>query len=496
MSVGSLRMSGGFTVKEVLEGAKGRLIYGEWDGTFSGVSIDSRTIQSGQLFFAIQGKRFDGHEFFYEALEKGAAGAVVNVANHRIPANAEEEALLRKKVLIGVSDTTEALQGLAAFHRHRWGGPIIGITGTNGKTTTKEFLCKIMSGRFNVLKNEGNLNNHIGVPLTLFNLNAEHEVAILEMGISGPGELVPLAKITEPETGIITNVGPAHLEGLKSVSEVAQAKSDLLPGLRGGVAVLNKDNPYFSYLSTRSAVPVVSFGRHPDSDLGLQDIKERVNGVDFDLVARPSLFPGKKQPDWFLKSDRVRISMPVIGVHNAMNAAAAAAAAIVSGCSMEEVKAGLESSRSVGKRTEVLDWDGRTILNDSYNANPASMEAALSTLKVLGGGGDSKIQRVAVLGDMLDLGVSRDEWHRRLGQTVASSGATFLITLGELAGKIADGARDEGMPDQNIRVCSEPEEVAGILKQVTGKGDVVLVKGSRGIRMERIFDALGLEGEE
>lgn len=485
-------MNEGFTISEVLAGTGGRLMLGEKKDSVTGVSIDSRTLEPGELFVAIRGERFDGHQFFYEALKEGAGGAIVAVSTHRMPDNPEEEAALRGKALIGVHDTTEALQNLARFHRRRWGGPIIGITGSNGKTTTKEMLAGILSRRFSVLASKGNLNNHIGVPLTLFGLKEAHDLGVLEMGISGPGELDLLGRITEPESGIITNIGPAHLKGLITVSEVAHAKSELLTSLKGGVAVLNKDDAYYKYLASRSPVPVIAFGRNPDSDLRLVIDREKETGLEIELVIKRSAFDDQKPPAWFRDPHSIRVSLPVIGEHQAMNAAAAAAAALSEGCSPEDIKAGLESFRPVGMRMEVLKWSGRSVLNDAYNANPASMEAALQALSHFGGSG----KRVAVLGDMKEMGAMEEEWHRRVGAAVAGNRIGLLIAVGELAGGIAEGALAGGMAKEKIVACREPEEAAELLKQKTREGDAILIKGSRGARMERVLDALGLSRED
>ena len=506
----SVRMTGMdalFTADEILSATGGRLMRGHPSQVVSGISIDSRTIKAGELFIALKGERFDGHRFIYEALGRGACGVLVNVSSHRIPKTAEEESLLRDKILIGVTDALAALQGLSRSHRRRWALPVVAVTGSNGKTTTKEMAAGILAGRYVTLKNEGNINNQIGVPLTLLRLTPGHQAAVLEMGISRPGELRRLCEIALPQVGLITNIGPAHLETLGSLDAVAAAKAELLEALSPseGVAILNRDDSFFPYLRSRAPGRVVTFGLNPEADILIEDLREDGSRVVMTLSGRPSVFgiarsreksrrasgggEAANKPPTQSDRARVQIHLPVIGRYNALNAAAAAAVGWVLGCELEEARRGLEDFRPVAMRSELIPWEGRTILNDAYNANPASMLAALETLSRFPAQG----RRIAVLGDMLELGEDAAEAHRRIGRAAVSSGVGFLIAMGGRAAEIADGARVSGMSRDHVAVCREPSEAAQILSRTAVNGDVILIKGSRGMRMERILDHLSIK---
>ena len=507
MGLEAIGMETLFTATEIVSATGGRLMRGDPAQTVPGLSIDSRTIRPGQLFLAIRGERFDGHQFVYDALGRGACGVVVNVSVHRIPKTAEEEALLRGKILIGVTDTLAALQELARFHRQRWSLPVIAVTGSNGKTTTKEMAAGILTERYVTLKNEGNLNNQIGVPLTLLRLTARHQAAVLEMGISRAGELRRLCEVAIPRVGLITNIGPTHLETLGSLDGVASAKAELLASLSPseGVAILNRDDPFYAALRSRAPGRVVTFGLGPDADVSAEGIQETDTltrmGLSWDPsvlgIGRPAARSGRgsgrtgKEGPGSVGSDRTRIAihLPTIGLHNALNAAAACAAGLILGCEPEEIKRGLEVFRPVTMRSEIIGWDGRTLLYDVYNANPASVQAALEMLSRFSGQG----RRIAVLGDMLELGAAATDAHRQIGRAVASSGIHALITLGNLGAVIAEEARAQGLDRNRVRVCQDPSEAAQTLKEMTESGDVILLKGSRGMRMERILDHLSIK---
>jgi UDP-N-acetylmuramoyl-tripeptide--D-alanyl-D-alanine ligase len=496
-----------FTAAEILSATGGRLMRGDPAQAVSGISIDSRTIRPGNLFIAIKGERFDGHRFVYEALERGACGVLVNVSSHRIPNTAEEETLLRDKILIGVTDTLAALQGLSRSHRRRWALPVVAVTGSNGKTTTKEMAAEILAERYVTLKNEGNINNQIGLPLTLLRLTSGHQAAVLEMGISRPGELRRLCEMALPQVGLITNIGPAHLETLGSMDAVAAAKAELLESLSPseGVAILNRDDLFYSYLRSRVSGRVVTFGLDPEADIHIEDLNAEDSQVVMNLSCRSSAFgiawshekhsrgSGRRAASAEntipVARSRVQIHLQTIGRHNALNAAAAAAVGWSLGCELEEVRRGLERFRPVAMRSEIIPWEGRTILNDAYNANPASMLAALETLKRFPARG----RRIAVLGDMLELGADAAEAHRRIGRAVVSSGAGFLITMGSHAAETAEGAWASGMSRDHVTVCREPSEAAQILSRMSESGDVIMIKGSRGMRMERILDHLSMK---
>jgi UDP-N-acetylmuramoyl-tripeptide--D-alanyl-D-alanine ligase len=432
-----------------------------------GVSIDSRTIREGELFVAIKGDRFDGHDFVPEVIKRGAWGALIE----RTVLEDKFSVLGGLKNILPVEDTLTALQEMAYSHRRTFAVPVVGITGSNGKTTTKEMLAGILQQLGPVLKNEGNLNNHIGVPLTLLRLNAGHKAAVVEMGMSAPGEIDTLARFIGPDVGVITNIGPAHLEFLKSMDLVAQAKGELFNHLKSdGTAVLNADDRFFDTLKKRFGGPVLSFGIEEKADVRATDIRQEQNFTDFTIRSDGST---------------VNVRLRAVGKHNVYNALAAAAAALAVGMSIDAVKYGLDDFMPAALRSELRQVQGRTMLVDCYNANPASMDAALATLGSLRSGG----RAIAVLGDMLELGQVSVEAHRAIGATVARLGVDLVITLGPLAKHVGEGAIDAGMPKDRVLEAGSQIEAAVLLKKLSRPGDAVLIKGSRGMKMEKILEA-------
>jgi UDP-N-acetylmuramoyl-tripeptide--D-alanyl-D-alanine ligase len=431
-----------------------------------GVSIDSRTIKKGELFVAIKGERFDGHDFVPEVIKNGAWGALVD--RSELETNYASLGGLRN--ILAVEDTIFALQEMSQMHRKKFDIPVIGITGSNGKTTTKEMLASILKQRGAVLKNEGNLNNHIGVPLTLLKLEPRHKSAAVEMGMSALGEIDALARLVSPDVGVITNIGPAHLEFLGTMDIVAQAKAELLGNLKmGGIAVLNADDRYFTTLMDKYDGRVLSFGIENKADVSAAGIRQGKDFTDMTIEADDS---------------RVNVRLPVVGKHNIYNALAAAAAATAVGMPLDAVKYGLEDFSPVAMRSELKQVKGRTVLADYYNANPGSMQAALETLISLRAGHKS----VAVLGDMLELGNTATGAHRDIGRTVAHLGVDVLITIGSLAIHINEGALEEGMPKDQVVAAGSHTEAAALLRQRSKNGDIVLIKGSRGMKMEKILE--------
>jgi UDP-N-acetylmuramoyl-tripeptide--D-alanyl-D-alanine ligase len=432
-----------------------------------GVSIDSRNIKEGELFVALKGDRFDGHDFVPDAIKKGAWGALVE----RAALEKKFESLGGLKNILPVEDTLYALQEMARTHRRKFSIPVVGITGSNGKTTTKEMLAGILKQRGPVLKNEGNLNNHIGVPLTLMKLNADHRAAAVEMGMSRPGELDMLTRLVDPTVGVITNIGPAHLEFFGSLDRVAEAKGELLDNLASdAIAVLNADDPFFETLKSKFSGRVLTFGIRNRADVFASRIRQDTDCVDFTLTADG-------------EAADVRLRTP--GTHNIYNALAAAAAALAVDMPLDAIKFGLSDFSPVAMRSEIKEVRGRTVLADYYNANPASMEAALAMLVSLSPGRKS----IAVLGDMLELGQAAADAHREIGRTAARAGVEIVITLGALAKHIGEGAVEGGMPQERVFEALAHDEAAELLKKLSGPGDVILIKGSRGMKMEKILEA-------
>jgi UDP-N-acetylmuramoyl-tripeptide--D-alanyl-D-alanine ligase len=431
-----------------------------------GVSIDSRNIREGELFVALKGDRFDGHDFVPDAIRKGAWGALVDRAalESRFPS------LGGLKNILPVEDTLYALQEMSSLHRKKFSIPVVGITGSNGKTTTKEMLAAILKRNGPVLKNEGNLNNHIGVPLTLMKLNAGHRAAVVEMGMSAAGEIDLLARLVSPTVGVITNIGPAHLEFFGSLDKVADAKGELLDNLKSGAtAVLNADDLFFGRLKQKFSGRVVTFGIRNKADVQASQIRIERECVDFTLSADGAA---------------ADVRLQAVGTHNVYNALSAAAAAIAMGVPLDAVKYGLDVFSPIAGRSEIRELEGRTVLADYYNANPASMDAAITTLVSLAPRGQS----IAVLGDMLELGTSGVEAHRAVGALAARSGVHIVITLGALAKHIGTGALAAGMPQDRVLEAPTHAEAARLLKKLSRPGDAVLIKGSRGMKMEKILE--------
>jgi UDP-N-acetylmuramoyl-tripeptide--D-alanyl-D-alanine ligase len=451
--------------RQALKGLQGRLQRMD----IKGVSIDSRTVGEGELFIAIKGDRFDGHDFVPEAIRKGAWGALVE----RSALEKQYGAMSGLRNVIPVEDTLVSLQEMSMMHRKEFSLPVVGITGSNGKTTTKEMLASVLFRQGPVLKNEGNLNNHIGVPLTLLKLNERHRNAIIEMGMSGVGEIEVLTRLAMPNVGVITNIGPAHLEFLGDTDTIARAKGELLQGLnRAGTAVLNADDRYYETLRTKFAGRILTFGIDRSADINALDIRQGRDLTDLTLQVR-----GRS----------VQVQLRTVGRHNVYNALAAAAAAVALELTLETVKSGLEDFRPVALRSELREHRGVTIVADYYNANPGSMEAALDLLATLRRG-DRKL--VAVLGDMLELGDAGPEAHRSIGRTAARLGIDLLVTVGPLSKATAEGAAQSGMGKDRVIEAGTTSRAAAVLRERTLPGDTVLIKGSRGMKMERILEEL------
>jgi UDP-N-acetylmuramoyl-tripeptide--D-alanyl-D-alanine ligase len=455
------------SLDDILNATEGRVLR-PGAPEFTGISTDSRSIRPGELFVPLAGPHYDGHDYIMPAFESGALCALVQKDRTAdIPGAG---------CLVEVANTLDALQAIASYIRNKHRAtPVIGITGTNGKTTTKEMTASILGLKGPVLKNDGNLNNEIGLPLTLVRLETIHWAAVLEMGMSGPDEIARLAEIAGPDVGVITNIGAAHLETLGSVEAVAKAKAELIDALPyGGRAVLNNDDPMLAGLIARLGDRAVTFGRLAGGAFMAESISDGENGVSFNL----------NTPD-----GKVPVAIPIHGYHNVMNALAASAAAWTLGMTPEEMRSGLAKFKTVGMRMELLRIDGITVINDAYNANPASMAAALNTLSSFR---DSR--RMAVLGDMLELGDMARESHYNVGRLAGAQRLSLLVLIGEHAPDAARGAVDAGMDEKDIILAAGPEEAAKALGSRLSSGDCLLVKGSRGMRMERIIDELKTAG--
>lgn len=424
-------------------------------------SIDSRTVQPGQLFFAVKGERVDGHDFVPEALEKGVVAAVVR-----------KDELARYPVktrLLAVPDTLIALQTLGAAVRRLWGKVLIGVTGSAGKTTTKDAIAHVLSSRFRVLKSEGNFNNHFGLPLMLLKIEPEHEAAVIEMGMSHGGEIAALAKIAQPEIGVVTNVAPVHLEFFKSVAEIARAKYELIESLpSGGTAILNADDEYVSQFGRDFHGRVVRYGLHPSADVRAENIESLgAAGSVFDLVAG-----GCREP----------ATLPLVGKHNIYNALAAVATGMESGLSPSEATGALATLAPADKRGAVVQVGNITVINDCYNSNPTALDAMVDTLAAM-----PAKRRIVVAGEMLELGASGEELHRRSGRHMAEKGIDILVGVRGLAQPMVEAAGNAGLKAEFV---ATPEEAGEWLARETREGDVVLLKASRGVKLERALEAV------
>jgi UDP-N-acetylmuramoyl-tripeptide--D-alanyl-D-alanine ligase len=437
------------------------------------VHADSRSVRRGDLFVALAGEQFDGHAFVAAAMAAGAVAAIVRLGFTPPPSFAGT-------LLIGVADPLRAYQQLAAAHRGRFALPLVAVTGSNGKTTTKEMVASVLAQRWKTLKTEGNLNNRIGVPQTLLRLTGRHEAAVVEMGVDDMGQTTRLCEIVRPTVGIITNIGPDHLEFFGSMDRSAESKAELLPELPAdGVAILNADDRYFELFEARARCRVVSFGLSAQADVRAEGIApDGTNGTQFRLV-----LPGRA------RRPLARIRVP--GEHNVVNALAASAVGVALGLPAAAIVAGLARFRPAAMRSQVERRRGVTIINDCYNANPASMRAAVRLLAETRTSG----RRIAVLGDMLELGPTTAELHAEVGAYVAGRGIDALLTCGPLARELARGARAGGMEGGRISEFTDAAAAANGLLSLVRAGDVVLVKGSRGVRLERAVAALRTRDE-
>jgi UDP-N-acetylmuramoyl-tripeptide--D-alanyl-D-alanine ligase len=456
---------------QAVEWTGGRLVRGSRDTELSGVSTDTRGDLAGKLFVALIGANHDAHAFLAQALAGGAAGLLVSKPE-AVPAGAEA-------AVIAVADTTAALGALAAGHRASFAGPVVAITGSNGKTTTKEMCAAILSGLGPCLKNRGNLNNNIGLPLTLLERDAAHRTLVVEIGMNHRGEIAPLAAIAKPTVGVITNVGTAHIEHLGSREAIALEKGDLVAALpETATAVLNADDPRALAQRERTRARVLGFGTGPAADVRAEHVTalgER--GFAFDLVT---------------PQGRTPVQVAGLADSTVPNALAAAAAALAAGATLAEVAEGLARYRPVGGRMERVALPRNIILiNDTYNANPQSMQVALESLAKLKG----RSRAIAVLGDMGELGDSALEAHRATGKLVATLGLDHLFALGRYARPLADAAVDAGMSRERVHVEETHEAIAAAVCELLQGNDWVLVKGSRSMKMERVVEALAASVE-
>ena len=451
------------TIREIIKITRGKLLCGNPDVDVKAHKIctDSRLIEQGDLFIALSGVNFDGNDFTGRAFLKGAIGAIVT-------RQSEPAEIYRGKIVIKVDDATRALQDVARYHRMLFKIPIIAVTGSNGKTTVKEMIWHILSARYKVLKNEGTKNNHVGVPQTLLKLNGRHEICALEMGANHAGEIRRLSSIARPNIAVITNIGQSHLEFLGDTNGVYKAKAEILEYLdkKSGVLVINGDDKLLSGIKDKR-FRTIRFGFNASNDLiagGISIVKNKIR---------------------FTVNKKNKFELNLLGVHNISNALAAIGVARQLGLNYDIIRKRLRGFRPAYMRLDMKNIKGIDIINDAYNSNPSSMKCALEAIKHCPDG-----SRWVVSGDMLELGKESARLHRLIGEAAAKSGIQGLLAIGKHSRHTLTGAKKAGMSKNSLWHCSSHEEIADVLKRVAKKGDIVLVKGSRGMKMEEVLNKL------
>lgn len=432
-----------------------------------GYGIDSRTIAAGELFFAVKGERLDGHDFVGSALANGAVAAVVSMG-WLVPAEVDETKLLR--VPECEDCVLMALQKLAQAVRGEWGGRVIGVTGSAGKTTTKEAVAQVLSACFKVLKSQGNLNNAFGLPLQLLKLEREHDVAVIEIGMNHAGEITALTKIAEPNWGVVSNVAPVHMEFFTDgLAGIARAKYELVEALPSdGIAILNFDDPYVRDFGRGMGDRALYYGLGEGADVRAVHVSELgAEGVAFSVVSR---------------GERASVQLKLLGRHNVMNALAAIAVGLQSGMGLAECAAAVSELRVGDKRGEVLHWRGAALINDSYNSNPRALDAMVDALMAMPGE-----RHIVVAGEMLELGPEAESLHAACGRRMGERGVSFVVGVRGVAEALVRGAREGGLEAEFVK---DAEAAGKWLQKNVRAGDAVLVKASRGVKLEKALAGL------
>jgi UDP-N-acetylmuramoyl-tripeptide--D-alanyl-D-alanine ligase len=456
--------------KEMTKAIGGILYEGTPDTQISGVCIDSRKAETGSVFFALRGERVDGHDYLEDAVLAGCSALVAAKMDATVLTLAEN----RGVAVVHVKDPEKALQDFAQYYLSLFSVRKVGVTGSTGKTTTKEMLYRILTEKYQTARNLGNYNNLIGLPLSIFEINEETEAAVFEMGMDRPGEIHRLVEIVRPDVGIITNIGLSHIEHLGSRENILKAKLEITDMFtEKSTLIVNADNDMLADLPVKEGFRFISVGKAETASLRIEQLKDHgEEGIEFRLTGA-----GQTQ--------KFHLKLP--GQHNASNAALAVAAALEMGLSMEEAAAGLAKMADTDKRLHIIEGKGIKVIDDTYNASPDSMRAAIDVLTHIKGK-----RKIAILGDMLELGPEEQDYHFQVGEYASHAGINVVISVGKNAGFIADGARKGGTKAVHFET---KDLLLVVLAQWIRPGDVVLVKGSRGMAMEKIVAQLEKTGE-
>jgi len=448
------------SILQIAEYSGAKLEQGDGKIVIERISTDSRTIKKGELFVALRGENFDGHKFIESTAKAGAAGAIVDLKwNGKAPA---------KFAIIRAEDTLLAYQNLAANYRKALSIKVLAITGSNGKTSTKDFAASVLGRKFRVTKTQGNFNNHVGLPRTILEATSKDEAAVWEIGMNHPGEVAPLARIAAPNAAIITNIGIAHIEFMRTREAIAKEKGVLAEAVAAeGAVILNADDPFSKGIAERARAHVI-FAGTKEGTVRATDIQQSADGSEFTIIEG---------------AHRCRACLPVPGLHMVQNALLAVAAGRAFGLSLEEAAAGLASAPLTKARLQIKEINGVQFLDDSYNANPDSMKAALQTLVEL----DADGKKIAVLGEMRELGTETERGHEEVGEAAAAFGIDHLIGIGEMGAIISRAAEKAGLEKSNV--VRSTSEAAELLLEIAAPGDLILIKGSRLARTEDVIEA-------
>lgn len=449
------------TVEDILSATGGTLLSGDTKTEFTDITTDSRRSAEGVLFIPLEGEKFDGHEFIKAAFDMGAAAVLTH----------KDADLMIDKTIIKVKDTFKALHDIAVYYKKKYPVPTVAVTGSVGKTTTKDMLYAALAAKYKTLKTPNNFNNEIGVPITVFMLEKEHECAVIEMGMNHFGEIERLAEMGQPDAAVITNIGMSHIENLGSQEGIFKAKMEITKNFaKDNTLIVNGDDKFLSKTKGMGDYKVVYYGiDNPENDVYAKDIVNKgLKGVEFTAVLDGGEY-------------RVEVTQP--GKHNVYNALAAICVGQTFGVPIEDAVRGIKNCEYTSQRLEIIEKSGIQIINDCYNASPDSIRAALGVLKYA-----VTERKIAVLGDVLEMGEYAKDAHYALGKAVVDNGIDILITAGENAAYIAEGARDNGM--KNVKSFPKTLDVCGYIIDVVRKGDAVLIKASHGMHFEDIYKTI------